>query len=131
MGLRKLQPPDSSASPDQSTCERVLRYLRLVGFGDGGRRIRIRSSSDRGTHWVIGFAVSSLEDPSREFLFASTVVEKATGDIYDLPSRSRQPIHSNDIASIRRGCSRITSRDLDEMEREARRQCRRPAPRAD
>ena len=72
-------------------CERVLRYLRLTGFCREGRRIRIHTSDDRQTHWLLTYAVSSLEDPSRDFMHASIVVEKGNGDIYSFPSRARQP----------------------------------------
>src|SRR5437764_144703 len=100
------------ATPHGVACERVLRYLRLVGFGRSGRRVRIHASKDCETHWLLTFAVSSLEDPSRDFLYASIVVENETGSIYDFPSRAQQPIDAADIASVREGCTRITPADL-------------------
>jgi hypothetical protein len=62
---------------------------------------------------AVWLGVSSLEDPSRDFMYASIVVEKETGYIYSFPSRARQPIDAADIASIREGCTRITLADLD------------------
>jgi hypothetical protein len=109
------------ATPYTVACERVLRYLRLAGFARGGRRIRTHASDDRGTHWLLTFGVSSIEDPTRDFMHASIVAEKETGFVYSFPSRSRQPIDAADIASIRRGCTRITPDDLNEMEAEEQR----------
>jgi hypothetical protein len=114
------------APPHATACERVLRYLRLAGFGRGGRRVRIHAAADHGTHWYLTFAVSSLEDPSRDFMSAGIVAEKETGFVYSFPSRSRQPIDATDIASIRQSCTRITPDDLDELEAEERRRGRGP-----
>ena len=109
-----------SGTPLAVACQRVLRYLRLAGFGRGGRRIRIHASHDRETHWLLTFAVSSLEDPSRDFMYASIVFEKKTGDIYSFPSRARLPIDAADMASIRKGCTRITLADLNRLAAEVR-----------
>jgi hypothetical protein len=117
---RNTEAETRNETPLAVACERVLRYLRLAGFGRGGRHIRIHASNDRETHWLLTFAVSSLEEPSRDFLYASTVVEKETGDIYSFPSRAQQPIDAADMASIRMGCTRITLADLDRLEAEVR-----------
>jgi hypothetical protein len=109
-----------SAATYAVACERALRYLRLVGFGQGGRRIRIDATADHGTHWYLTFAVSSLEDPSRDFMYAGIVAEKETGFIHSFPSRARQPIDPADIASVRRGCTRITPDDLERLEADVR-----------
>jgi hypothetical protein len=106
--------------PCEVACECALRYLRLVGYGQGGRCVRIHASDDRGTHWLFTFAESSLEDPSRNFMYANIVVEKETGHIYDFPSRTLQPIDMADFTSIRRDCGRITPEDLAQLEAEAR-----------
>ncbi len=111
-------------TPYSGECERVLRYLRLAGFSRSGECIRIHAIDDRGTHLLLTFAVSSLEDPSRDFMHASIVVEKETGDVYSFPSRARHPIDAADIASIRQGCIRITPGDIDEMELEEKRRVR-------
>lgn len=108
------------ATPYAVACERVLRYLRLRGYGRGGRRVHIHASQDHGTHWLLTFAVPSIEDPSRIFMYASIVAEKETGYVYSFPSRARQPIDPADIASIRQGCTRITPDDLDRLEAEVR-----------
>jgi hypothetical protein len=109
-----------SAAPPATVCERVLQYLRLAGFGRGGRHIRIHATADHGTHWYLTFAVSSLEDPSRDYMYAGIVAEKETGFVYAFPSRARQPIDPADIASVRQGCTRITPDDLEQLEAEAR-----------
>jgi hypothetical protein len=108
----------AGSTPYAVACDRVLRYLRLVGFCRGGDRVRIVNTDDRGTHWLLTFGVSSLEDPSRDFMQAGIVAEKGTGFLYAFPSRSRQPIDAHDIESVRRGCTRITPDDLDAMEEE-------------
>jgi hypothetical protein len=64
--------------------------------------------------------VSSLEEPSRDFLYAGIVAEKETGFVYSFPSRARQPIDPAVIASVRQGCTRITPDDLERLEAEAR-----------
>jgi hypothetical protein len=69
---------------------------------------------------LLTFAVPSLEDPSRLFLFANIVVEKETGYVYSFPSRARHPIDGTDIASVRQGCTRITPDDLARLESEVR-----------
>jgi hypothetical protein len=107
-------------TPYSVACERVLRYLRLAGFGREGRRIRIHASDDHQTHWLLTFAVSSLENPLRDFLYANIVVEKETGDIYSFPSRALRPIDATDMGSVRQGCTRITPADLDRLEAEVR-----------
>jgi hypothetical protein len=93
----------------------VLRFLRLVGYPRG---IRIYASRDHGTHWLLKFAVPSIENPGRIFTYASVVAEKGTGYVYSFPSRARQPIDAADIASVRQGCTRVTSDDLDRLEAE-------------
>src|SRR5829696_5924405 len=106
----------SATAPYEVACERVLRYLRVASYGRGGRRVRIHASRDHGTHWLLTFAVQSVEDPSRIFMYADIVAEKGTGDIYRFPSRTQHPIDKADIASIRRGCSRTTPDDLARLE---------------
>jgi hypothetical protein len=115
---RHAQPEirDNAATPHAIACGRALRFLRLTGFGRGGRRIRIRSSTDHATHWYLTFAVSSLEVPGRDFMRAGIVAEKETGCIYSFPSRARQPIDRTDIAAIRQSCTRITPEDLERLE---------------
>jgi len=103
----------------------VLRYLRLVGYAQGGRRVRIHATTDYGTHWYLTFAVSSLEDPSQDFMYAGIVAEKKTGFVYSFPSRARQPIRPADIASVRQGCHRITPVALEQLEAEVRTRRRR------
>src|ERR1700756_3368642 len=112
----KAENRSSAATLDAVARERALRYLRLAGFGRGGRRVRIHASEAHGTHWLFTFAVSSLEDPSRDFMYANVVAEKATGYVYAFPSRAPQPIDGADIASIRQGCSRITPHELEQWE---------------
>jgi hypothetical protein len=122
---RNAETENRSGTPLAVACERVLRYLRLTGFGRGGSRVRIHASHDRETHWLLTFAVSSLEDPTRDFMYASIVVEKATGDIYSFPSRASQAINPADMASIREGCTHITLTDLDRLAAEVRAQRKR------
>jgi hypothetical protein len=107
-----------AGTPLAVACERVLQYLQLAGYRRGGRSVRIHASNDHDTHWLLTFAVSSLEDPSSDFIYASIVVEKATGYVYAFPSRARQPIDAANIASIREGCNRITPAELDQFEAE-------------
>jgi hypothetical protein len=106
-----------AAIPYAEVCERVLRYLGLVGYP---RDVRIHASKEYGTHWLLTWAVPSIEDPSRMFKYASIVAEKQTGHLYAFPSRARQPIDSADMISIQRECTRITPDDLDELEKEGR-----------
>ena len=98
-------------------CQLVLRFLRL---SDGRKNVRVHSSKDQGTHWLITYAVPSIEDPSRIAQYSSIVVEKQTGYVYYFPSRSDQPIDPADMDSISRGCTRITPSEVGELERERR-----------
>jgi hypothetical protein len=107
-------------------CEQVLRYWQLAGLGRGGRRIRIIDSDDRGTHWLVTVAESSLEDLTRDWLQVSMVAEKGTGFLYTFPTRSRHPIDADDIESIRLGCARVTPADMEASEAEQRRRAQRP-----
>jgi hypothetical protein len=108
---------DCEIIPYAEARKRVLRFLRLVGCPGN---VRIHTSNDHGTHWLITYAVPSIEDPSRIFQYASIVAEKQTGYVHSFPSRSRHPIDSTDITSIRQGCTRITLDALARLEKEAR-----------
>jgi hypothetical protein len=107
----------------EEACERVLRCLRLSWHRND---VHIHSSKEYPTHWLITYALPSLEDPSRIFLTAEIVAEKQSGAIYRFPSRSREPIDRADISSIVRGCSRLTLTELEKWEREEKRRVRKP-----
>jgi hypothetical protein len=97
----------------------VLRFLQSVGYP---RDVYIHASQDHGTHWLLTFAVPSIEDPGRIFMYASIVVEKGTGYVYSFPPRARHSIDGTDIASVRQGCTRITPGDLAQRASAARSQ---------
>jgi hypothetical protein len=96
-------------------CESVLRFRKSVS----GREALIHSSNEFDTHWLITYAVPSLEDSSRIFQYGSVIVERQTGHLYYPPSRSAHPIDFSAFPSNRRQFVQVTTQDLEELEREA------------
>ena len=95
-------------------CERVLRHCRL---SIANSRARIHVSKDYVSHWSTTYAVPSLEDPSRIFKYASVVVEKNTGHLFHPSSRGPQ-VDIADLTSIRQHFGRITTDDMEMLEKE-------------
>jgi hypothetical protein len=95
-------------------CDRVLRFLRL---SSASANAQIHSSKDDGTHWLITYAVPSLEDPSRIFMYASVVVEIDTGHVFCPPSRGPK-VDVTLLNSIRKHWGRLTIADMESLEKE-------------
>jgi hypothetical protein len=120
-----VERPEADAISEKVAWVRALCYLRCVGFDREGQTIRLKNTTDYGTHWLFDFGVSSLSDPSRDFLQHSIVVDK-TGCVFDFPSRALERIDDADIDSIRRNCHRITLQQLQEISEEALQRVRVP-----
>lgn len=99
-------------------CERVLRFERL----NGNTGVFIHRSKELDTHWLLTYAVPSIEDPSRVFQYGDIIVEKHSGNIFYPPSRSERPIRWDEFPLNRELFGEITLEDLLQLEKELSKQ---------